>query len=346
MYRNFRIFIVFSLLLVVDFPNSFAQAPVKKNDSKSDSPYVQIDGKKFTLSDVEKEMSREYKQLVQETQERLFRLLLDLGVQKLMSMEAKERNVSLQEYYGQIDKNVSPPTTEELQSLYAGLKQSGQLSESFEDVRTQLGDYILSEKKEEAKQKEIERLKKKFRFVSSREDRSVSEVNIQGEPFRGKADAQITIVEFSDFECPFCRRSQATARQLRAKYGDRIKWVFKDFPLSFHQRAMDAHISANCVHKQSKEKYWTYFDILFTENRTSDILTPDWLDARVKELDLDLSKYKACVADDAIRKEIEEDMAEGVRLGIEGTPTFYINGRKLVGSMPIESFEELLESIR
>ncbi|TGK01285.1 hypothetical protein EHQ53_08735 [Leptospira langatensis] len=337
-----RAIIVSSVLLVISLGQNIAENPPKKQE---DSPnlFVQVNGKTFTILDVEKEMSQEYSDFVQETNDRIFQLLETLGVRKMLILEAKEKQLTLQEYSNQIHSSAKIPSESELKDLYQQLKDDGQISDTFEKARPQLLDYLVTVNQENVMRDEINRLKKKYKYVAKRPN-ILKEADIQGEPTRGGKNAKITIVEFSDFECPFCLKSQEVNREIRKKYGDKIKWVFKDFPLSFHSKAMGAHIAANCVFRQSPEKYWSYFDMLFAEVRPQEILTPAWLEQKAKDLKLDMPAYKACLKDESVQKEIEGDITEAARLGIKGTPTFIINGRMLEGAQPAEVFESYFDS--
>lgn len=337
---------IYCCLLILFFfwiSSGYAQSPSATAEA---SPYVEVEGKRLTIGDVEREMSKEYVELVQETNDKLFRLLLNLGIQKMMQLEARELKTTLREYADRIRKRAKPPGETELKKIYNALKESGQITESYSDARSQLIDLILSENQQSEMENEIERLKKKYKFIAWTPSAAPKEANIENEPFRGNAEAKILVVEFSDFECPFCLKSQVVSRQIREKYKDKIKWVFKDFPLSFHKKAMGAHIAANCVNLQSKEKYWKYFDSIFDENRTEDFLTAEWLERKAKSLDLDMGKYKTCLADENVKKEIEADIAEAAVLGIKGTPTFIINGKAVEGAQPMEVFESILGPLK
>jgi len=157
-------------------------------------------------------------------------------------------------------------------------------------------------------------------------------------PSIGSKDAKVTIIEFSDFECPYCQRSQSVNKQLREKYKDRIRWVFRDFPLNFHQNAMFAHIAANCAEKQGK--YWEMFDNLF-QNTGS--LEKSKVLKIAEQLNLDMSKFQECTTDKSISDEIRNDISEGQEVGVSGTPAFFINGIMVEGAQPISAFENIID---
>ena len=177
--------------------------------------------------------------------------------------------------------------------------------------------------------------------------------SVAGQPFRGKADAPITIVEFSDFQCPYCSRGAQTMEQLLAKYPNDVKFVFKHFPLNFHPWAMPAAISAKCAADQKPEAFWALHDAYFKNQKD---LNPGNVADKTREYlagsGIDMAKFVACAED----KDTEEykkaaqavnaDMSLGGRLGVSGTPGFFVNGHFLNGAMPIEQFEEAMAKAR
>ncbi|MFZ2587489.1 MAG: thioredoxin domain-containing protein [Alphaproteobacteria bacterium] len=158
-------------------------------------------------------------------------------------------------------------------------------------------------------------------------------------PVMGPANAPITIVEFSEFECPFCQRVQDNLKPVRAKYGNRIRWVYKHFPLEFHAKAKPAAYASMAAHKQGK--FWEFSDAVWAkQNFLSDQLT----DEVAKSLKLDMAKFKADKANPAFVKQVEADMVDGTRVGVQGTPFFLINGKPLSGAQPTEAFVEIIEA--
>lgn len=159
---------------------------------------------------------------------------------------------------------------------------------------------------------------------------------------RGKADAPITIVEYSDFECPFCTKGFRTVEQLRKTHGDKIRVVFKNFPLSFHKMAMPAAEWFEALALQSREKAWIFHDQLF-ENQ--DKLSEDYFKALTKDLGLDAAKAAKDAKSDAVKNKIEADIKEAKGFGIEGTPAYLVNGVPLRGAYPVEAFEQVIAKI-
>jgi protein-disulfide isomerase len=171
----------------------------------------------------------------------------------------------------------------------------------------------------------------------------------EGMPSRGAAEAPVTIVEYSDFECPFCSRVSSTVKQVLDKYPDQVRLVYRHFPLSRHPWAEPAAIAAVCAAEQSNEAFWTLHDNLF-QNQAA--VSMDNYVARSKEWlephGLDIQKWSTCAEDSssdayaAARQVVLEDMSSGRQFGVTGTPAFFVNGRFLSGNQPLSAFDEAI----
>ncbi len=168
-------------------------------------------------------------------------------------------------------------------------------------------------------------------------------------PILGNADAKVTIVEFSDFQCPFCKRYlDETYAQIKEKYIDtgKAKLTFRHYPLtSIHPNAQVAHEASECANEQGK--FWEYHDLLFAEQ---DTWSPQTLaDATVSlvgyagEIGLNTEQFQSCVESEKFKAVVEEDLAAGNRVQVDGTPAFFVNGYRLVGAQPFSEFERIIE---
>ena len=152
-------------------------------------------------------------------------------------------------------------------------------------------------------------------------------------------DCQITVVEYSEFECPFCSRVKPTIERLLNKYKGKIRWTVRDYPLPFHKRAKPAAVAARCAQEQGK--YWEMYNMLFDNQRK---LSDADLTSHAKAIGLDMKKYEACTKSPAKAMAIiEKNTASGSTFGVTGTPAFFINGRRLSGAQPYDKFEEIFE---
>jgi len=163
-------------------------------------------------------------------------------------------------------------------------------------------------------------------------------VEVGDSPSRGPAAAAVTIVEFSDFQCPYCARALPTLKKVQETYGDRVRMVFRDFPLQNHPQAPKAAEAGSCADEQGK--FWEMHDRLF-ENQAK--LQVADLKQHATELGLDSAKFDECLDSGRRATDWQLDLSEGTRYGVTGTPAFFINGRMLVGAQPYESFVQVIE---
>lgn len=165
-------------------------------------------------------------------------------------------------------------------------------------------------------------------------------VDITDAPFRGDKNAKVTIVEFSDFECPYCVRADGTVRQLVEKYGDKIKVVYKHFPLSFHPNAPKAAEASICAQQQGMDYFWKMHDELFANYRN---LSVGVMKDSAKKIGLDYDAFSSCLTSGKYASRVEADMQQGMAVGVNSTPVFFVNGRLIKGAQPLESFVEKIE---
>lgn len=161
-----------------------------------------------------------------------------------------------------------------------------------------------------------------------------------GDPVRGPAGAPMTVIMFSDFECPYCRAAQSVLREFASKYEGKVKFVYKQFPLPNHARAQDAAEAALCAHKQ--DRFWAYHDALFSEGRD---LSDAGLKATARLSGLDGPSFDSCLGAHEMAALVAEDIKLGTSFGVQATPTFFLNGRLIRGAAPIEEFENIARQI-
>jgi len=165
------------------------------------------------------------------------------------------------------------------------------------------------------------------------------EIGTEGDPSLGPANAPITIVQFSDFNCGFCQRFHTeTFPELMASYPDRIRFVYRDFPVT-SQESFFAAQAAQCAGDQ--DAFWDFHDLLFTGGLE---LGTEAYSAYAEQLGLDAQALLACVTDGTHAQEVEDDARFAAGLGVSGTPTFFINGLPMVGAQPLEQFQRLIDA--
>ncbi|MCF8060498.1 MAG: DsbA family protein [Bacteriovoracaceae bacterium] len=215
-----------------------------------------------------------------------------------------------------------------------------------ENLNDQLKERIKSFLENESKQTAIDNWiatktkKNPVEVYLTKPNRPVKEVTAGDAPFIGGADAKVTIVEFSDFQCPFCARGATLMTDLKKKYGNKIKVAFKNFPLPFHNHAKKAAEAGLCAHEQKADSFWKLHDKMFADQAG---LNRDGLIAKAVSVGLNKEKFTTCLDSGKFAKSIDSDIEEGQKVGVKSTPTFFVNGKMVNGAQPIEVFSELID---
>lgn len=177
----------------------------------------------------------------------------------------------------------------------------------------------------------------------------VVDVSADDDPFLGNPDAKVVLIEFSDFQCPYCRKFwRETLPSIKKEYIDtgKIKFVYRDLPLSIHPGALPAAMASHCA--QDQGKYWEYHDKMFAEQDKQGQNTVEFGSAELKswarEIGLNGDEFDACLDSQKYFEEVNKDSQEGFAAGVEGTPTTFVNGRPVVGALSFETFQTLIEN--
>jgi len=173
----------------------------------------------------------------------------------------------------------------------------------------------------------------------------MQKINLKGEPAKGPANAKVTIVEYSDFQCPFCSRGYNTMeKEVLKQYGDKVRFYYKHYPLPFHPWAKGGAIAVECAKQQKPEAYWTLYSSLF-ENQSQ--ITADNLKEKatgfLASSGIDMAKWNDCFDNKKTAPQVEAQMQEGASVGVRGTPGFIINGRLVSGAQPFDAFKNIID---
>ncbi len=262
----------------------------------------------------------------------------EMVADELEKQEAKARNITVDELHKQeIAAKIAAPSDEEIQKVYD--ENKAQLGgQTLDQIKPRIVEYLKQQKTDQRRAAFIEELKKKYKTTVALRPPMIN-VATAGRPERGGgAKAPVTIIEFSDYQCPFCGRAEGTVDQVMKTYGDKVRLVYRDFPLPMHPLARPASEAANCANAQGK--FWEYHAKLFA-NQTA--LSEDKLKEYAKDLGLDTAKFEACLAQKPFKAAIDKDIEDGSKVGVTGTPAFFINGRMLSGAQPFDKFKEVID---
>jgi len=307
-----------------------------------------VNGEPITIQDVEKAAVPEMRtielrkaqfeiELERDRKAALDNALEEIVKDRLLAAEAKKRKVSVDELIAiEVDSAAPRPADDAVVQFYNENRSS--LQGTLADNVTAIRDYLRSEKRQAVFEKFVAGLKKEYGVKSYLEPSRIT-ISMAGRPSKGPANAPVTIVEFSDFECPFCRALFPTLERIEADYKDKLRVVYLQFPLAtMHAHARKAAEASLCAYEQ--DKFWQFHDAMFNDQQN---LTVEDLKQKAAKLSLDTTAFDTCLDSGKYLAEIQSDMEEGVRVGISGTPALFINGRLLVGAQPYGDIQKIIE---
>ena len=257
--------------------------------------------------------------------------------QRLLEAEAKRKGMSADKFLEQeVDTKVAEPTDAELNAYY--LAQKAELNRPLNEAKAQLEPSLKQAKVQQARQAFYAHLREQAKVVVLLSPPRV-EVSVDPARVRGNPKAKVMIVEFSDFQCPYCGGVQATLQSVLAKHPETVALAYRDMPMSkIHPLARKAAEAARCAGEQGK--FWEYHDLLFADQSKLD---QDGLMDKARTLKLDEQRFESCLGSEKFKAQIQQDSQDGMRAGVSGTPGFFINGIFLSGSQPESAFENLVQ---
>ena len=322
-------------ILVLFAESSWAQSPAQ-------TVIATVAGQDITVEEIDELLG----QKVASLQEQLYPLrrqkLDEVIIAKLMAAEASARRVSVDELFqAEVESKVLSVTNADVAAFFAANRAG--LPANEEAVREQIRAYLTGLRLNERKNAFVQSLASAKAVSISLAAPSPFRAAAKTEhaPFRGNAKAPVSIVEFSDFHCPYCRQVQATLRQVLDHYADQVRLVFKHSPIDrLHPTARKASEASECARDQ--DQFWLFHDELFRAEPSASSSMDDLVNMAVR-LKLDASAFKTCLESDKHAGEVESDVVEGATLGVSGTPTFFVNGRIFVGAQSIDAFRNLID---
>ena len=258
----------------------------------------------------------------------------------LITQAAKAKGVTAEQYMqAELGKRVKPVTDADIVKFFE--ENQGQMQgRPLADVGPSIRRYLDEQQRTSGQQAIIADLRKAGPPIRLLFDSPRQQVAIAADDASvGPANAPVTIIEFSDFQCPFCQRVMPTLKQVRARYGDRVRLVWKDFPLTtIHPQAFKAAEAGNCAREQGK--FWELHDRLFANQQA---LQPELLKKYAADAGLDGAKFNACLDTAKYSDHVQEQMGVGTGLGVASTPSIFVNGRLIAGAQPFETFVAIVD---
>lgn len=301
-----------------------------------------VAGKPITRADVDAQLGdalcAERMEYARKVHEMRTQALESLVADRLIEIAAKAAGAPDAKAWlaAEIGKGQQAPTNDDVKAFY-DQNQDKMGGRAFEEVAQPIAAYLAQQGQQAAYAKILDGLKATHKVETLLPPFRLP-VDATG-PSQGNAKATITMVEFADYECGFCARARDTVKAVQAKYGDKLRLVFRDFPLEFHANARPAAIAARCAAAQNK--FWEMHDALFANSQGLGDATYKRL---AGEVGLDAAAFDKCVADPATAAALETDMLAGRKVGVSGTPAFFINGISLSGAQPLEAFTAIIDA--
>jgi protein-disulfide isomerase len=318
------------------FLSSVASAQ-NKDSSQPRKPVAEVAGEMIYEDQFPTSVVGEMEQLRQQEYANQKKAVEELINQKLLEIEAQKRGLEVEKLLElEVESKIGDPTVGEVEAFY--LAQKDQLNESFDDAKDVLRTELKDARIEIARQAFLKSLREQAQVKILI---NLPRVNIKFDASRvlGSPSAPVMIVEFSDFSCPFCREERSVLNELLARYKGTVSLAYRDFPLrEIHPQAQLAAEAARCANEQGK--FWEYHDLLFA---AQDKLDQPGLVENARLLNLEQRKFDSCLSSGRYRPQIEQDVQDGIRAGVSGTPGFFINGIFLGGAQPAAAFEKIID---
>ena len=280
----------------------------------------------FRLFDLENHIYNGKKNLIEDA-------ILDMHIEEVAKKSGKSAAEARKKVLA-----VKDPTDADLKKFYE--ENKSKIPYPFEKVKGEVARFVKQKAAQEQRGKVLAELKKKGTYKISFKGPVSPEVKINTKNFarRGKANSKVTVVEFADYKCPHCREASLAFKKLYKKYDSKVNFVFIDFPIS-HGISTTIAAGAYCAGKQGK--YWEYHTMAFDQQKS---LNANSHNAFAEKLGLDLTKFKKCGSSKEGAKVVSAGKKEGERVGVSGTPTIFINGRKVTKGYDFETMSQEIDA--
>lgn len=316
----------FAWVLVGESEKAVAEEPAS---TETAGVLATVGGEAITEAEVREAAAAQLMQAERQKYDAISGALDGMIRQKMLELEAAERGVSVEDMMkAEVADKASEVAEADVDAFWTenGSRIRGTKEQLAEQIRGHL-----------AQEKFLAFLKEKYTVTKNLEPYRI-EVAAVG-PSKGPADAPVTIIEFSDFECPFCSRVNPTMDKVMETYGDKVRVVFRQFPLAMHPNAPKAGEASLCAHDQGK--FWEMHDAMFADQRGLGVSALKTKAAAIEGVDTEA--FDECLDSGKYADQVQADLREGSAAGVSGTPAFFINGRFLNGAQPFEAFEEIIE---
>ncbi len=329
--------VIFGVLLLL---SACATTQSAQRDDGPTPVVAKFQNKVIRLAEVDAKVADELVKL----QEQIFELRAEaadrIAIEALVTQEAKRAGQSEDEWLARnIESGLSEPSEAQMMALFQ--KARGRLPPevTYEQVKPEIRKAVQREERSKKAREVFARLKKEagFKMMMEGPPKPRKVIEASG-PSRGNQQAKVVIVEFADFECQFCAKAHETVNEVLKSYGNKVRLVFKHYPLSFHMKAAKAAEATACADEQGK--FWELHDSLF-ESQELDL---EAIKLQAKAAGVDEAKFDNCLDSGRTATLVKRDLTAGQEVGVTGTPAFFINGFMLSGAQPEEAFRRVIDA--
>ena len=317
-------------------PGSNETAPETLASANGTEVAAEIDGQPLTVAELDAWIKEDLFRAQAADPGELFELrdgaLQQMFEERVLEAEAQRRGVDIETLLDQEIEAQGALTDAEIRTWYDE-NQARLNGAEFEAIQDQIRIFLGGQRAGKARQAILSNAQLIVHLEPPR-----VQIAATG-PSKGPADAPVTIIEFSDFECPFCSRVLPTLDQVMARYPEQVRIVYRNFPLRNHPRAGPAAEAALCAEEQGK--FWAFHDKLFANARS---LSDDDLNGYAQTLELDMPAFEACYTERRFADQVAQDFREGQAAGVTGTPAFFVNGVSLSGARPPSDFYRAIDA--
>ena len=291
-----------------------------ESDGKKDV-VAQVSGKNLTMADLQQKEGGKLLQAEYQFYLNRRKALEELIDNQLLEDAARKKNISLDQLLNtEIYKDIKDPTEDQLEVYYEGMDAK----ESYASIRDEVLQHIRELRRAKARAAFVDNLRKEAK-IDIRLMPPSADVSTDNAYFTGPKDAPVTLLEFADYECPYCQKVNPQVEQLKKEYGDKLQIIYKDFPLPMHHSSEKAAEAARCAGEQGK--FWEYHNVLFYSKQ----LEVSDLKEHARVLKLDGDRFDTCLDSGKETAAVKKDLEEAKSLGLTGTPSFFVNGHFFSG---------------
>lgn len=332
------------LCLVVGFVVSCSKATsepqYKYMKSVGNGIAAQVGDMKITEAELYKGIESDLYEAEQKIFDIKFNKLNQLLITKLIEADKNSKELTQDQYFEKYIVSSIKIGEKEINDFI--LERKIPKEQINDDVKKKIVQFLTMQQKEKAVQTWIGTKTKAtgIEIFLQKPKRPTFDVSVGNAPTFGSKTAKVTIVEFSDFQCPYCAQGSKVLKGLKEKYGNKIQVAFKQFPLPFHTQAKKAALASMCIFEQSADLFWKMHDEMFAHQ---DKLNINDLKELAKKLGAKSDQFDKCLDENKYMDHIDKDIAEGKEIGVKSTPTFFVNGQLVAGALPVEMFSEIID---